>query len=49
MVEAACGMYVHKHMGQDHSHSTEAILASYATEFNVKGNVTSSILSRYKG
>jgi len=46
--EAACSMHARAHMDSSISHSTETALKSYAMNYNVTRNVTSSLLSRYE-
>jgi DNA-directed RNA polymerase beta subunit len=48
LLEAACGMYVYKHLGTAHSHCIDTVLCSYSTEFNIKRDVCSSILALYE-
>jgi len=48
LLEAACGMYAQMHMDSSISHCTETVLKSYAMDYNVTRNVTTSILSRYE-
>ncbi len=41
-------MYVHNHLGTATTHHVDAVLTSYKTEFNVRVDVYSSILTQYE-
>ena len=48
LLEAACGMHAQSHMSSSIPHSTETILASYASNYRIKGDVTNSVLTRHE-
>jgi DNA-directed RNA polymerase beta subunit len=48
LLEAACGMYVHTHLCTAHSYYIDTVLSSYSTEFNLRGDVCSSILALFE-
>jgi RNA polymerase Rpb2, domain 6 len=48
LLEAACGMYVHKYLDHTCTYYTDTVLSSYATEFNITTDAITSIVARYE-